>query len=141
MLVKLNTFTAAAHTFCRGLSLEHTHLAFHLSFQRVAVFFCHTGNNVQRLNGFVDMDRGCRHLKTRTLDLTRPLQSRVKVRVVLVGLDLFLTAVMLCHTNRRVIGALFVIVGIRFYIPHFGCIFHNDLCLSGHFLHLIVICS
>ena len=66
------------------------------------------------------MDGGGGHVKARPFRLARPLQGRVKVGIELVGFHFLLCLVVLGHAHRRVVGPLFIIMGIGFDVAHFG---------------------
>ena len=119
MLVKLDRLPAAAHPLSRSFRFKHGLLPHKLPFQGLGILLHNMGNNAVRLDGFVNMDRRCGHLKTGALGFTRPLERGVKMSVKLIGFYFFFCLIMLGHTHWRVVGAFFIIVSIRLYIAHF----------------------
>ena len=122
VLIELNGLPPPAHPLRRSFRREQVDLALDLARLRLGVFLGHPGDDVQRLDGFVDVDGGGRHLKAHALRLARPLERGVQVRIELVGLELLLRLVVLGHAHRRIVGALLVIVGVGLDVAHLLCV-------------------
>ena len=88
------------------------------------------------------MDGGGRHVKARPLRLARPLQGGGKVGIELVGFHFLLRFVVLGHAHRRVVGPLFIVMGVGFDVAHFGGISfcRGVLSWTGH-LEGLLCCS
>ena len=122
VLVKLDGLPAAAHPLCSGFCFKQAELSFYLPSLRIGVLLGHPGNDVQRLDGLMNVDRGGRDFKTHSLRLACPLECGVQVWIKLVGLEFLLRLIMLGHTHRRVVGTLLVIVRIVVNVAHFICV-------------------
>ena len=120
MLIEFDGLSAAAHTLGGRLRFKQRKLPLDLPFQRIGVFLHDPSHDAVGFDGLMDVNGGCRNIKAHPLRFTCPLKRWVKMRIISIRPHRFSGLVMLRHSHRRIIGALFIVMRICLYVPHLG---------------------